>query len=167
MKIAGQEVQGISEEILVLPRLDGDLVFRAQAVQDYDAFEALCPEPKAKRMLVAGGWKEDTKSPGYKKEMEEFAERRFAYIALKSLEPSEIEWDTVNMDDPSTWANYMEDLKKAGLSATEVNRIVLCVMSANCLDEGKLEKARDAFLRGLEEEKTEKSSGPQDEQPST
>lgn len=46
--------------------------------------------------------------------------RRVAYMVVKSLEPSEIEWDTLDPDNPKTWTNYAEDLRNAGLSEEEV-----------------------------------------------
>ncbi len=164
MKIGGVEIKGPSEEILVLPRLEDDIVIRCRAVLDMSHFHALCPEPVAQIHLVAGGKRvQQTEDPGYLALCAEHAQKRFSFIALKSLEPSEIEWSTVNMDNPSTWANWEKELLSAGLSSIELNRIVACIMQANCLDESKLEKARETFLRGLEEPK-EKSSG-QDTEP--
>ena len=68
-------------------------------------------------------------------------------MILKSLEATEgLEWETVKMDDPETWLNYEKELKDSGLSPIEVGRIVGICMSANGLDERKMEAARDAFL---------------------
>ncbi len=166
MKIGGIEVSGPTEEVLVLPRLKDDIIIRCRAVLDMSPFEAMCPEPKAKAMLVAGGFKENSKDPGYLVQCEDHAHRRFAYIALKSLEPSEIEWETIVMDQPATWMNWEQELRKAEFSAIEVNRIVVCIMQANSLDEEKLSKARESFLLGLEAPQ-EKSSGPDIERKST
>jgi len=166
MKIGGLEVNGPTEEVLVLPRLGDNIVIRCQAVLDMEPFVAMCPEPKAKALLVAGGWKKNDKDPGYLEQCEEHSTMRFAYIAIKSLEPSNIEWDTVVEDKPSTWSLWDSELRDAGLSSIEINRVIMCIMSANCLDESKLEKARESFLLGLAEA-PEKSSGPDSEPPST
>jgi len=163
MKIGGVIVDGPSEEVLVLPRLGKDIIIRCRAVLDMSHFAVMCPEPKAKPILVAGGFKPNENDPGYLEQCQKHSELRFAYISLKSLEPSEIEWTTIVMDDPTTWENWETELRKAGISAIEINRIVACIMQANCLDEAKLEKARDSFLRGLEKEQQEKSSGPDTE----
>jgi len=74
--------------------------------------------------------------------------RRIAYIVVHSLRPSEIEWDTVQLDNPSTWGNWETELKNAGLSEIECSRVLGLVLEANCLDEAKLRKARELFLRG-------------------
>lgn len=160
MKIGGVEA-GPAEAVLVLPRdTSEDIIITCKAVLDMKQFESMCPEPKAKPILVAGGFKANNKDPGYLEQCSEHARLRFSFIALKSLEPSEIEWEKVDMNQPPTWHLWEQELRDAGLSAIEVNRVVVCVMGANSLDEEKLEKARESFLRGLEQARQVKSSGP-------
>lgn len=167
MKINGIEVQGPAEEVLVLPRpTANDLVFRAVAVTDMSGFERLCPDPKPKSRLVAGGWKEWVDDPAYLESIQKHGQLRFAWILLRSLAPSNIEWDTVDGNQPSTWLNWEADLKAAGLSQTEVNHVINCVASANSLNEQKLEAARQNFLRGLAKA-SEKLSCQSSGQPST
>jgi len=166
MKIGGVDVNSPCEEVLILPRLQGDVVIKARAVMSMDEFDKLCPEPAPKKVLRAGGWQENKDDPNYKSQMETYGEQRWNYIALKSLEPSEIEWEKVDLGNPRTWQNWTEELTEAGFSSVEINRITVCVMQANALDESKLEKARDAFLRGPGEA-PEKSSGPQTEPQNT
>lgn len=168
MKVKGVEVKGCAEEFLVLPRPQGDdIVFHARAVMDSSGFDKLCPDPVAKRRLVAGGsWQENVDDPEYIQAVSKQGDLRFAWIFLTSLEPSEIEWDTIEMDKPSTWLNWRAELVNAGFNTTEINRIVSCVSSANSLDESKLEQARENFLSGLAEA-SEKYSGPSSDQSST
>ncbi len=167
MKIGGIDVRGPSEQVLVLPRLDGnDIVIKARAVMDMDAFEALCPPPKPPGRRTSAGFKPNLKDKTYLQRTEAHGEQRFAYMVVMSLEPSCIEWDKVNASDPSTWRGWQEELKEAGLAGTEINRIVVCVMQANALDEEKLKAARENFLLGLEPEEDE-SSGPATEQETT
>ena len=152
MKIGGVELKGPSEQVLVLPRpLGEDIIIRCKAVLEMDQFTAMCPEPKAKPVLMKGGFKPNDKDPGYLALQAKHSENRFAYIALKSMEPSEIEWETVNMGDPSTWLNWETELRAASVSSIEINRIVMCIMQANALDEAKLEEARASFLLGIAE----------------
>ena len=150
MKIGGVEVRGPSEEVLVLPRPMGeDIVFRAKACMDIDEFDKIVPEPKPTARLEKGGWKENFDDPAYQEAVKKHGQLRFAYMILKTLEPSEIEWSTVKMDQPSTWLSWETELIDAGLSRTEVNRVINCVSAANSLDDAKLEAARESFLRGL------------------
>lgn len=149
MRIGGVEVKGPAEEVLVLPRLDGNnIVFRAKAVMDMDEFEALCPLPKPPGKLTKDGWQADEKDKTYQEILHTHGEKRFAYMVVKSLEPSDIEWETVKPDNPSSWLKWQEELQQAGISSTEINRIIVCVMQANALDESKLKEAREVFLRG-------------------
>jgi len=150
MKIAGVDPQTLpKEEFLVLPRGDKEIVFRAKGVPDYKEFNALCPEPKAPGKLVAGsGWEPNEKDPDYKKLMASHNSKRIAWMVIKSLEPSNIEWDTVVPGKPSTWNNWETDMKAAGLSQVECNRVTQLVFQANCLDEERLKKAREVFLLG-------------------
>jgi hypothetical protein len=150
MKIGGVDPQTLpTEELLVLPRGDKEIVFRATGIQSYDEFNTLCPEPKPPGKLVAGvGWEPNQDDPAYKDMMTTYNSRRIAWMVITSLVPSDIEWDTVDPAKPSTWLNWEKDMKESGLSQVECNRVTQLVFQANCLDEEKLKKAREVFLAG-------------------
>lgn len=167
MKIGGVEVNGPGEEVLVLPRSNGNVVFKARAVLDMTEFYDHCPPPVAPKIIRAGGEvQENLKSPSYKQANHQHSMLRFAYIAIKSLEPSCIEWETIDMEKPQTWLNWEDELRKAGFSGVEIQRITVLVMQANALDESKLKLAREAFLLG-QAAASETLSGQSIEQPST
>ena len=150
MKIGGVELKGPCEEVLVLPRLNtDDIVIKARAVMDMDAFDVICPVPKPPGKRTKEGFGPNPNDKTYLQQMAQRDEIRFAYMCVKSLEPSEIEWEQVDMDKSSTWIKWTDELKEAGISATEVNRVIACVMQANSLDEAKLKEARALFLLGL------------------
>lgn len=168
LRIGNVVVDKPSESVLVLPRDNGeDITIIARAVLSMEEFDLYCPKPQAKKAFVKGkGTIELVDDPEFRKQIASYGEKRFAFMALKSLEPSDIDWQTVKMDRPETWTNWQQELKDAGLGQNEVDRITVCVMQANSLDERKLEEARQAFLHGLEEA-AEKSSGPNTEQSTT
>lgn len=148
MKIGGI-VPTRAEEVLILPRpMADDIVIKAHAVEDMELFDKLCPEPKPPAVLKAGGFVEDTESTAYLSQMSKHGELRFAYIAINSLKPSEIEWSEVDPEKPGTWMKWTAELKEAGLSSNEIKRVTICVMQANSLDEAKLRQAREVFLLG-------------------
>lgn len=159
MKIGGVEVTKC-EEVLVLPRKreEENIVFRAVAVGSMDEFDELCPKPQPAMRLVKGGVREPHLNEAYMKALEDYGTRRYAYICLKSLAPSEIEWETVELNKPATWGNWMKELEDAGLSDVELQRVQTLVLDANALNEAKLKEARDSFLRGQGQE-VETSSG--------
>ena len=59
MKIAGQEIKGGNEDILVLPRNPNPIVLKGKAVQDMDLFDKLRPMPKAPGKLTKNGYVTD------------------------------------------------------------------------------------------------------------
>ncbi len=148
MKIGGREIKSAPEAILVLPREDEPIVFIARGLPDMDEFHAICPEPKPPGKLTKDGWVPDTEDTNYKAIMAAYGARRLAYMVIKSLEPSQIEWDTVKPENPATWLNWESDLKNGGLTQIEVNRVIACVLEANCLSEEKLKAAREVFQLG-------------------
>lgn len=157
MKVGGVEVTKC-EEVLVLPRINGaDLVFKAQAVPDMEYFDDVCPKPTPSVRIVAGGKREPHITDAFAKELEEWSKRRYAYICVKSLEPSDIEWDHVDIEKPSTWVKWIDELRNGGLSDTEINRVQTLVLDANALNEAKLKAARESFLRGQGADKAESS----------
>lgn len=147
MKINGQEIAKPVEELLVLPRGDSSIVFYACAVE-MDEFTKLCPEPKPPVKTTPKGIIPMLDDPGYKQIAANYNEQRLGYLVINSLAPSNIEWDFVKHDDPASWARWKDDLKVAGFTNVEVQRILQVVLDANCLNEAKIERARADFLRG-------------------
>jgi hypothetical protein len=147
MKISGVDPKTLpTEETLVLPRGDQFMVFRATGLKDMEEFTRLCPAPVPPQKLTKDGAVADTADQGYRDASIGHGKRRMAFIVVKSL--LDIEWDTVQVDNPSTWLNWEDDLKSAGLTAVECNRVLGLVLEANSLDEAKLQQARMVFLRG-------------------
>ena len=158
LRIGSIIVDGPAEEILILPRLQGEIVIRTRAVVDMKPFESMCPEPTAPKKLVKGGFEIDYENTGYLEAISKHGELRFAYICIKSLEPSDIGWERVKIDSPNSWPEWGKELEEAGMSSVEVNRILLAIMSANSLDESKLKAARDSFVRGMQVKSADPSS---------
>lgn len=149
MKIAGVDPKTLpNQEFLVIPRGEKQIVFYAQGLPNLDEFHAMVPEPKAPVAQTPTGIIADTTNPGFQATLAEYSKRRVGYLVVHSLKPSDIEWDTVKLDSPSTWANWEEDLKNAGLTQVECNLVFNLVWGANSLDENKLKRARETFLRG-------------------
>ncbi|MEN6367691.1 MAG: hypothetical protein ABFC88_12845 [Thermoguttaceae bacterium] len=161
MKIAGIDPKTLCNEvILVLPRGEEQkLVFKAKGLKDMDEFNVKCPLPKPPGKQTRDGWVANENDPTYQQVMDQWGKKRLGYIVINSLVPSEIEWDTVKFDDPRTWASWDKDLMNGGLTQVETNRVLGLVLEANALDEAKLAKAREVFLRGQAPLPAE-SSGP-------
>jgi hypothetical protein len=149
MKIGGIDPKTLpNEEVFVLPRGDKQIVFRAQGLPDLDEFHAMVPEPQAPVVQTPDGIKNNIEDPEFVSRLTEYNKRRLAYIVVHSLKPSAIEWETVKMESPGLWANWENDLKANGITQIECNLVLRLVMEANSLDDAKLKKARETFLRG-------------------
>jgi hypothetical protein len=150
MKINGKKIEGSNVEICVIPRGDDKepIVFKCQAVLDIEPFDQLCPAPRPPMIMKPGGKKIiDNENSKYKVQVEQHNAKRMGYLIIKSLEATEgLEWETVSLSDPDTWDNYSKELKDSGFSNIEIMRIINTCMSANCLDEARLERAREDFL---------------------
>jgi hypothetical protein len=158
MRIGGIDPNTLpKEEFLVLPRGEEMIVFRATGVPNYDEFNALCPSPKVPMKLVKGSREPNLDDKDYKSLIAIYNTNRIGWLVVKSLEPSNIEWDTVKPDKPSSWKNWETDMQKNGFNQVECNRVTQLVFQANCLDEDKLNQARENFLRGQQPEPSESS----------
>lgn len=150
MKVGGVEITKC-EELLVIPRSNGaDIPFRAKAVSINKDFNRLCPPPIPPMLQTKDGPRQDFADKDYQAQIAHRDNLRFAYLCLRSLEPSNIEWDEVDLEKPNTWLKWSDELTEAGLSEVEFNRVIQICMAANSLDEAKVEAARKAFQLGPE-----------------
>lgn len=150
MKYKGKAVKGSNQEIIPIPRPDGDIVFIATAVKNWSKFDKLVPEPVPPQIIRPGGVKtEDRNDPQYKKLLQKWAEEKSNYLIIYSLKDSpDVEWETIDLEKSETWANWKKELEEAGFTEIEVSRVMVGVMRANSLDEKMIDEARANFLLG-------------------
>jgi hypothetical protein len=150
MKVNGKKISGANVEYVVIPRPDGDIVFKATAILDMKPFYDMCPQPKPPMVTYAGGEKKaDTTDAAYLKSISEYGNLRYYFTIIWSLKDSNIEFEKVKYTDPNTWLLFEEELKEAGFNFQEIQRIIFGTMTANSLNESKLEEARTRFLVSL------------------
>jgi len=166
MKINGTPVTPPTEGLLVLPRSDKEFVFRSKPLPDFDKFNALVPLPEPPGVLTKDGWVPDVKDKNYVQVITNYHLQRNAFLVIHTLEPSNIEWDKVDINNPKTWNGWEKEMRDAGFTQPEVNCIFQFVIETNSLSEEKLRVARESFLRGQVAAQA-KSSGPQTEQATT
>lgn len=149
MKINGQPINKPEDEIVVIPRRTGDLVFKARSV-DFADFIKMMPQPTPPMVIMKGGAKShNIEDKDYKKAMEVWATQRTNWMIIKSLEATEgFEWETVKLEDPSTWGNFQKEFEDSGLTAVEINAIVSIVLDACGLNQKKIDEATKRFLAG-------------------
>ena len=148
MKIGGVDPRTLPvEEVLVLPRGDQSVVFRASGMKEMDEFKKLCPEPEPPGKLTKDGWVPDEEDEGYKSVLAEYHKRRLAYIVVHSLVPSR------SSGTPCNWT-----ILPHGPIGTPTSRTAACprwnatafltlVLEANCLDEGSCRRPARFFYK--------------------
>ena len=158
MKIQGKKIEGANEIVIVIPRSSSaDIILKARAVLDMAPFEQICPPPEAPKKMLPGGRESiNLKDPGFLKQMSNYSVKRLSWMVLTSLEATEgLEWDKVDMADPTTWNSFREELTEAGFSDVEVMRVVADCINVNALNEDKIEEARERFLLETQEQDEE------------
>lgn len=155
MKLHGIKISGPNVETIIIPRGDEEpIVLKVRAVLDMKPFEKACPEPKAPMKIVKGGQKiPNLEDEIYKSEVLAHGKKRLAFMVLTGLEATEgLEWERAKIGDSSTWLLFEDELQESGFSQIEINRIIQGVMAANCLNDDKIEEARNRFQRMTQEE---------------
>lgn len=149
MKVNGvtAKQEGLTYGPLVYDRGDDQLVFIVQPVWSFDEFEELVPVPENDAVIFTDKGKEtDWDAPAWKDKKAAYARKRWGWFILKALEPSNVEFDTIDLEDPSTYSKVEEELK-ANLLPVEFNELMATIDRASSLDAQKLEENRESFLR--------------------
>jgi hypothetical protein len=166
IKIAGQSVEpGLPEDLIVLrPQTDSEIIIRARAFADFDEFHALCPIPEPPGRQERGrGWVPNLEDKTYKQRLQQHGLQRVGWMVLQSLH--EVEFETVQSDNPKSWPKWEDELKEAGFTQVECNLMLALVLDVNGLNEAKMSMARESFLHGQGADQNALSS-PISEQPS-
>lgn len=149
MKINGKQIKGPNVETIVIPRGDDFIVFKAEAVLDYKPFEEMVPMPAPPQVLFRGETvsKPNYEAPAYKEAMGKRSLLKYHWMIIKSLSVTEgLEWEVVNLQEPSTWTQVETEFQNSGFTPLEINKIFEGVLTANGMNEEKLEWARKSFL---------------------
>lgn len=148
MKIHGQKPTLPVAELVVLPRGEGQLVFKLGPILNTDEFDKLCPQPLPPMGQKLGEEPRPMFNDSeYLAKVQLRALRRFEWMMVTSLNYTDgLEWESVKMTEPDTWTNWKDELVSCGLLTSEINRIQEAFYVANSLSEAKLKEARDRFL---------------------
>jgi hypothetical protein len=149
MRINGKIIVNDNIEILVFPRGNGsNIVLKFRPIVDHSRFEELCKPPTPPTITPAG--KEpykDFKDKDYLEAQTKYFNKKTNWLFIQSMLATEnLEFDTVNIDDPNTWDNIDKELETAQFTVAERNMMFLAYQKANSMDEDKLAEARESFL---------------------
>jgi len=155
MRIQGHDLSGPAVEIIPIPRDDGDIIFKAQAVLDYGPFDEMVPRPEPPiRTHAKSGRKEIlVDDPDFVQKLTDYARLKQKYMFIMSLQATEgLEWDEIKINDPETWDKFDSELEGAGFNMAEISYIILGIHRANGLDEERMDEARERFLADQKQE---------------
>lgn len=148
LMIGGKLIDGPKKKILVIPRDPDDIVFHFVAITDDEAFDALVPPPIPPRTFITKLQKtiDNVEDPTYKQRLIDRYAIRQDWFFLQSIAPSDIKWQKVKLEDPTTYSLWRQELKASGFSIHEVNTIWNTFMECNVLSDQMMEEARNRFL---------------------
>jgi len=146
MLIDGAKINIPFEKDIIVPRPEKDIVLRVAAVPYEKEFDTLCPrpEPPVTRDLQGTVVKRDYDDKKYRKQVEEWTERRFNFIVLKSIK--NVDWETVIMSDKETWHNWRQECLDQGFTDPEVFRITQEVLGVHNPTKEMMDQMREDFL---------------------
>ena len=151
MKLHGETLSIPNLKVIPIIRDSGNIILKAAPIQSFDDFDKIYPVPEPPvRELPGGKVVALIESKEYKDMLAKRNRLMTDYMVLKSLEATEeLEWETVDLNDPETYGNYATEMQAAGFTAVEITRVVNEVLAANSLDEEIINKARESFLAGV------------------
>lgn len=147
MKINGKTVSTPEAEILVIPRGDDKLILKIAPVFVKDFIKQF-PEPASEITVTKpDGTTEKKPNPNYVQEHRQWVLDQTDWMYITSLSQTEgLEWDTVDLNDRSTFKNWQTDLSSVLLQG-ELLKIFEKVNQVMSLDGDKITKATEDFLR--------------------
>jgi len=152
MKINGITFGGPKPVPCVIPVGNDEVVFMITPVMDFEEFEKLCPRPEPPGAIDNKGNK--TTNPDHPSHIEaigKYADQRMEWMYLKAVEGTEgLEWENVNMEDPSTYTNFTKELVNAGIPIGYIDALKMKIIQVCGLDPDRIEEATKRFLASQE-----------------
>lgn len=148
MKINGKSFSGPATKVVVFPIGDDKIIFKLSATLDWSLFDQLCPAPVPPTITKPGGESfPDFDDADFKTAQTKWSRSRINFMAINALRDTEgLEWDQLNINDPTTWDKFESELKSAGLPDSYINYLFTTIIELNGLDQDKIERATKDFL---------------------
>ena len=148
VKYKGKKLEGLNTDLIVFKKNGENVVLKAQALQNYKEFDKVCPEPQPPMLMRPGGIKEpNIKDKNYQDALQQYGLKKTNYTIIKSLQITEdLEWETVNINDPETYDNWRKEFEDSGFTEIEILRILQLCSRVNCLDDSMMDEAKESFL---------------------
>lgn len=154
MKVNGKQLNGPRIVKVYLPTGDSDAVeFKFRPLKSDEDFNKVMPRPIAPEVMKPGNIKfHNENDPVYKKQVTNWMMKKFDWEFLTSISVTDdLEWSTVKMDEPDTWANWKTEIAEH-FGDNQTNRIFNGFVEAQFVTEESMDAARKSFLAGRQEQ---------------
>lgn len=145
MKLNGKKIEPRVETIVFPP----DRVFKVKAILDDSKFLEICPTPKPPMVVHRDA---ETAVPDYNnkkyiKALDEHSNKRTLWMLIESLSDTPgLEWETVEMTDPTTWESFYTELRESGLTVYEQSKLIQAITNVNIVTDEAIKQATKDFL---------------------
>jgi len=139
--------------------------FFAQPVWSMVPFYEVCPRPQpgpTEIVFTNKGNAPDFEHADFVKRLDAWKMKKWGWMTLTALAPSNITFDDVSLDDPDTWGNVEKALSDE-FGHFEFQRLMDLVDEAQVLDDEKLAVNRETFLSQSRESESPSTSPNTDE----
>lgn len=157
MKLKGMKKAPLNVEVVVLPRSEGtELVFKFRAVLNIDEYEKQYPKPNAPYLRRPGQQNAtpDFDNPKYREQLTEWSKQQTLWLFLQSIKETEdLEWETVELNNPETWKNIEKELEDFGINSYEHAHLINAMLKVNALSDDHIREARERFFERQHQEK--------------
>lgn len=149
MKYRGEDIKKPEEEVLVIPVGDDKIILKFATVVDFSEFDKLVAEPNPVKRVHAKTCVtvEVPDHPEYLAALNDYSTKRLNWMILESLKATpDLEFETVDSQDPDTWGNWQEEFKAAGFSQVVMAKVLDKVITVCGLNSEMIDKATSDFL---------------------
>lgn len=149
MKISGSIIGKPKPKVVVITRDNKEFVFKVGPVTDWSNFEKLCPDPPMSYITRPGEEPvPNLEDPKYVEALRQNLSRRVGYMFIMSLADytEGIEFEVVDIADPTTWDKLGEEFDASGLNSAEASAILNAIKEVNGLSPELIEEATKSFM---------------------
>ena len=140
MKLNGVSIEARYKKTISFKRSPEPIVLTLHSFLGDEDFEKICPTPEPPLVTRPGGEKTAAPDdPDYQKELTDHSRKNLQYMIIKTIQ--DIEWETVDFDDPASWANWEKEFTDSGFSTNEVVLLQNQIFEVNGLSEDSVTDA--------------------------
>lgn len=150
MKFKGIKLEPPKPVPCVIPVGEVEVVFMVAPIYGAEGFNEVAPRPMPKIKTMADGTQEtESGDKSYLDKLTQWIKNSQVWMELKALESSpDLEWEKVNINDPSTYEFFEKELRESGISKSAIEHLRLKIYEVSGMRQDLIEEATERFLAG-------------------